>query len=119
MAPDHTLGNEDDEQVESDAAALSASQSLDEDNLREDPLEKGVEPPEEWAAADRFGTTANEQRTGESIDQRIAQEEPDVGDNERPSRPTDSSPEPAQRRGQNADTAGGSVADALREPPDE
>jgi hypothetical protein len=117
MTADDSIGAEGSERpdpVETDAAALSASQSLDEDNLGEDPLEKGIEPPEQWAAADGFGTTASEQRAGETLDQRLAQEQPDVGEARTP--PTDTEAESAQGRGQNADTAGGSVADAIREP---
>jgi hypothetical protein len=71
--------------VERDGAALSAAESLDEDELATDPLEAGVEPPEHWAAADEFGTTPNEQRSGETLDQRLPQEEPDiVPDEDRP-----------------------------------
>ncbi|EWC63919.1 hypothetical protein UO65_0749 [Actinokineospora spheciospongiae] len=58
--------------------SLSQQESLDEDNLRLDPLEEGIEPPERWAEANRFGTTAREQREGEDLDHRLAAEEPDV-----------------------------------------
>src|ERR1700761_2001465 len=42
-----------------------------------DPLDRGVAPPERWSAAERFGTTANEQAEGESLDDLLAEEEPD------------------------------------------
>jgi hypothetical protein len=42
-----------------------------------DPLDRGVAPPERWSAAMRFGTTADEQEKGESLDQLLAEEEPD------------------------------------------
>ena len=42
-----------------------------------DPLDRGVAPPERWSAAMRFGTTADEQEDGESLDQLLAEEEPD------------------------------------------
>jgi hypothetical protein len=42
-----------------------------------DPLDRGVAPPEHWSAAMRFGSTADEQETGESLDQLLAEEEPD------------------------------------------
>ena len=42
-----------------------------------DPLDRGVAPPERWSAAMRFGTTADEQEAGESLDQLLAEEEPD------------------------------------------
>ncbi len=44
----------------------------------EDLLDEGYSPPEKWSAGEGFGTTAEEALQGESLDQRIAQEEPDV-----------------------------------------
>ncbi len=121
---------------------LSPSEALDEDDLRVDPLEEGVEPPEHWSAANRFGTTPREIREGEPMDQRLAEEVPDtepepvperplaatpadqldesvedappdfepvVADDEVPRRHADSGPR------EQADYAGGSVADAIRE----
>ena len=58
--------------------SLSPSEALDEDDLRVDPLEEGVEPPEHWSAANRYGTTPSEIREGEPIRQRLAEEEPDT-----------------------------------------
>jgi hypothetical protein len=66
------------DQVEQDGAALSSAEDLDEDNLDVDPLEAGMDPAENWSAANRYGTTANEQRAGETLDERLRQEEPDV-----------------------------------------
>lgn len=54
----------------------------------DDPLDRGVVTPERWSAGMRFGTTAGEQREGESLDQLLAEEEPDVAfdaDDEEPS----------------------------------
>jgi Family of unknown function (DUF5709) len=42
-----------------------------------DPLDRGVAPPERWSAGMRYGTTADEQSDGESLDQLLAEEEPD------------------------------------------
>jgi len=42
-----------------------------------DPLDGGVVPPERWSAGIRYGTTAEEQSEGESLDQLLAEEEPD------------------------------------------
>jgi hypothetical protein len=42
-----------------------------------DPLDRGVVPPERWSAGIRYGTTAEEQEEGESLDQLLAEEEPD------------------------------------------
>jgi Family of unknown function (DUF5709) len=43
----------------------------------EDPLDSGVAPPERWSAGVRYGDTAAEQSEGESLDQLLAEEEPD------------------------------------------
>jgi Family of unknown function (DUF5709) len=43
----------------------------------DDPLDRGVVPPERWSAGMRFGSTADEQFSGESLDQLLAEEEPD------------------------------------------
>lgn len=43
----------------------------------DDALDEGYSPPERWSAAERFGNTAAEQHAGETLEQRIAQEEPE------------------------------------------
>jgi hypothetical protein len=45
----------------------------------DDPLDRGVVPPERWSAGIRYGVTAGEQEEGESLDQLLAEEEPDEG----------------------------------------
>jgi len=42
-----------------------------------DPLDEGYSPPEKPRGVTAFGTTFEEARRGESLDQRMAQEEPD------------------------------------------
>ena len=42
-----------------------------------DPLDRGVAPPERWSAGIRYGVTADEQSEGESLDQLLAEEEPE------------------------------------------
>jgi midasin (ATPase involved in ribosome maturation) len=119
--------------VESDPAALNSAEDLDEDRLDVDPLEKGMDPPEHWSAADRRGMTPNEQATPASLDERLAEEQPDVGiddpvpddvdaavetptpeatDEELPQRLTYD-----EELGTSADVAGGSMADEIRTPP--
>ena len=44
----------------------------------DDPLDRGVIPPERWSAGIKFGSTADEQASGESLDQLLAEEEPDT-----------------------------------------
>jgi uncharacterized protein DUF5709 len=46
--------------------------------LGDDPLDRGVATPDRWSAGIRFGTTAEEQEEGESLDQLLAEEEPDT-----------------------------------------
>jgi hypothetical protein len=60
-----------------DDGVLDASDTLDDDAVG-DPLDVGYEPADRWSGADRFGTTEAEQRQGESLDQLLAQEEPDI-----------------------------------------
>ena len=130
--------------VETDPAALSSAEDLDEDRLRVDPLEEGIEPPERWSEVDRYGMTPFEQRQGESLEQRVSQEESDVDAEQPAEHPTTAasttglddtvdvviddegkpvSPDEtltpdaeAARRGQNADEAGGSMTETIRTP---
>jgi protease I len=63
-----------------DSSAITPSEQLDEDELGTDPLEAGAEPPEPAdgsSGADRHGSTPREQREGQSLDERLAQEEDD------------------------------------------
>jgi hypothetical protein len=60
-----------------DYEVLDASDTLDGDP-GEDPLDRGVAAPQRWSAAIRYGSTAAEQQDGESLDQLLAEEEPDV-----------------------------------------
>jgi hypothetical protein len=60
-----------------DDGVLDASDTLDDDRVA-DPLDTGIAAADRWAGANRFGTTAAEARAGESLEQLLAQEEPDV-----------------------------------------
>ncbi|HWC82967.1 MAG TPA: hypothetical protein VG756_23685 [Pseudonocardiaceae bacterium] len=64
--------------VESDPAALSSAEDLDEDELQADPLERAMDPPEDWSAANRWGTTSFEESQGEPLDQKLAEEQPET-----------------------------------------
>lgn len=57
---------------------LSPSEGLDADEVRNDDGDEVVDPPEDWSGADKFGTTQREEQEGESLNQRLAEEEPDV-----------------------------------------
>lgn len=43
-----------------------------------DPLDEGFIPPDDWSPAQKFGTTPREMREGETLDQRVRQEEPET-----------------------------------------
>ncbi len=49
-----------------------------EDGPTGDPLDTGIIPPDRWLAADKYGTTEAEAEAGESLDQHLAEEIPDV-----------------------------------------
>ena len=59
-----------------DYEVRDASETLDGD-IGDDPLDNGVIPPQHWSAGMRYGTTAEEEEEGESLDQLLAEEEPD------------------------------------------
>jgi Family of unknown function (DUF5709) len=62
-----------------DYEVLDASDTLDGDP-GDDPLDRGVAAPQRWSAAIQYGSTASEQQAGESLDQLLAEEEPDVAE---------------------------------------
>jgi hypothetical protein len=59
-----------------DPAGRDASDTLDGDP-GDDPLDQGIAPPDQWSAGERFGTTVAEEQKGESLDQLLAEEEPE------------------------------------------
>jgi hypothetical protein len=77
MSQDDTTAGVDEWDAIEDEGVLDATDTLDDDAV-EDPLDTGVAAPDRWAAANRFGTTIAEQRSGESLDQLLAEEEPDI-----------------------------------------
>lgn len=117
----------------------TTAEDLDEDELRLDPLEAGMDPPEHWSPAMDHGTTSRETREGQDLGDRLAEEEPDTalapeeprdeidrmdarGELEA-GRPDDGLPFgrsdlPEARRGPSTDEAGESVARELRTPPE-
>jgi hypothetical protein len=120
-----------------DPEGHNAAEDLDEDRLRLDPLEEGMDPPERWSPA-----IDHDDAEHRDLDERLAEEQPDRrprpeprdevermdGDGELSGQPTDDGevafardldglPEEA-RRGQSADEGAGSVARDLRTPRD-
>jgi hypothetical protein len=67
----------DDGDVVEDDGVLDRSDTLDDDAV-DDPLDTGIAAADHWAGANRFGTTAAEERRGESLDERLSEEEPDI-----------------------------------------
>ena len=59
-----------------DEDQLQPEDTLDDRGV-DDLLDEGYSPPERPRGVDAFGTTLAEQRQGESIEQRLAHEEPD------------------------------------------
>jgi hypothetical protein len=59
-----------------DEGQLQPYDTLDQDDVA-DGLDRGYSPPEKPRGVEAYGTTAEEQHQGESLEQRIQQEEPD------------------------------------------
>ncbi|MCX4572926.1 DUF5709 domain-containing protein [Streptomyces sp. NBC_01571] len=64
-------------EVQDDAGLLDVEDTLDADGVG-DPLDRGWSPPERPWAVEHSGVTASERRHGETLDQRLAEELPDV-----------------------------------------
>ena len=60
-----------------DYEVLDSSDTLD-GAPGDDPLDRGVVTPDRWSAGTRYGTTAEEQQEGASLDRLLAEEEPDA-----------------------------------------
>ena len=63
--------------VDDEDQPQSSGDSLVDDRGLQEPLDEGYSPPEKWSGAERYGNTPWEEEHGESLDQRIAQEEPE------------------------------------------
>lgn len=62
-----------------DAEYLDPAETLTGDGVElDEPLDTSYSPPDNSPVATRFGNTAAEQAEGESLDQRLAQEVPDI-----------------------------------------
>src|SRR3954449_6229234 len=79
------MSNLDDSQSEMDSSGVFSVDDEDQPGAEDflddrgvnDPLDEGYSPPEKPRAVESFGTTFEEAREGETLEQRIAQEEPD------------------------------------------
>jgi hypothetical protein len=63
-----------------DDGVLESSDSLEGDvgGTGDDPLDAGIDAGDRYSAGERFGTTLAEERAGETFDQLLGEEEPDV-----------------------------------------
>jgi hypothetical protein len=66
----------DDSEIREDTGPLEPEDTLLDRGL-EDSLDEGYSPPDRPFAVEDVGTTAGEQRTGESLDERLRRERPD------------------------------------------
>lgn len=64
--------------VDDEDQPQSAGDSLVDDRGLKEPLDEGYSPPERWSTAQGYGNTEFEEHQGETLDQRLAQEVPDV-----------------------------------------
>ncbi|MEV7502497.1 DUF5709 domain-containing protein [Streptomyces sp. NPDC093018] len=64
------------DEEQADAAPVDPEDAVGERSY-DDMLDEGYSPPERPLGVTRYGTTAAEQRAGESLDQRLRQEVPD------------------------------------------
>jgi hypothetical protein len=71
-----------------DDGVIDSSDSLDFDRAG-DPLDIGYEVADRYSGVNRFGTTIAEQRAGESLDQLLSEEEPDIDPYAEPDPDTD------------------------------
>jgi len=71
---------------------LDASESTESDELGERVGDDGYDAPERWAGANRSGTTADEEREGESLEEKLAEERPDTPLQVQPDRPVAATP---------------------------
>lgn len=60
-----------------DPVELQSAGDLDEDELGVDPLERGVEPPEQWSPVAEDPPTPREERAGNTIEERLEEESPE------------------------------------------
>ncbi|MFP5283381.1 MAG: DUF5709 domain-containing protein [Actinomycetes bacterium] len=74
-AQPYEMAPEESEQLDQDP--MQPGYSLNDRGVA-DALDEGYSPPEKYSAAQGFGNTAEEQAEGETLDMRVAQEEPEV-----------------------------------------
>jgi hypothetical protein len=66
-------------EVQDDEGLLDAEDTLDSDGVG-DPLDRGWSPPERPWAVEHSGVTAAERQQGETLDERLSEEVPDIAE---------------------------------------
>jgi len=82
---------DDEDQPQGDGDSLVDSRGLDE------PLDEGYSPPEKWSPGQGYGNTPAEEEEGETLEQRLAQEEPE--------------PDPYEQAANDTEDAGGEIGE--------
>jgi hypothetical protein len=67
----HDYSVDDEDQPQGDGDSLVSDRGLTE------PLDEGYSPPEKWSAGEGYGNTPAEEEAGETLEMRLAQEEPE------------------------------------------
>jgi len=65
------------DEPEEDDGVLEPADDLTTDDYEDDPLDTGITPPDHYGASNWYGVTEAEARQGETLDQHLAEEEPD------------------------------------------
>jgi hypothetical protein len=81
--------------VDDEDQPQSTGDSLVDNRGLAEPLDEGYSPPEKWSVAEGYGNTPLEEELGETLDMRLAQEEPE--------------PDPYELAAQEAEDVGGEV----------
>ena len=76
-----------------------------------DELDRGYSPPEHWSAAQGFGNTPYEEATGETLEQRVAQEVPEPDPYAEVDESEESEEDPAELVGEVGDQRAGRLVD--------
>jgi hypothetical protein len=87
----HGYSVDDEDQPQSTGDSMADDRGLDE------PLDEGYSPPEKWSPGQGYGNTPAEEEEGETLEQRLAQEEPE--------------PDPYEQAANDTDDFGGEIGD--------
>lgn len=85
-----------------DDGVIEPGDSLDSDDPRDDVLDTGIDAGDRYLGSNKFGTTADEQSRGESLEAKLAEEEPDVSaefEDDDEDEPADLGSSPQERAG--------------------